>query len=34
MWGLEYSHNFLASMPEVARCIEFFNRLSLQLAKA
>lgn len=33
MWGLEYSHNFLESMPEVGRCVEFFNRLSLQLAR-
>jgi len=32
MWGLEYSHNFLESMPEVASCIEFFNRVSRQLA--
>jgi len=32
MWGLEYSYNFLESLPEIARCIEFFNRLSLQLA--
>lgn len=33
MWGLEYSHNFLANTPEVAQCAEFFHRLSLQLAK-
>jgi type 1 glutamine amidotransferase/sugar phosphate isomerase/epimerase len=33
MWGLEYSHNFLESMPEVARCIEFFNSISLDLAR-
>lgn len=32
MFGLEYSHNFLASMPEVAKCVEFFDRLSLRLA--
>jgi type 1 glutamine amidotransferase/sugar phosphate isomerase/epimerase len=33
MIGLEYSHNFLESMPEVARCVEFFNDLCLQLAE-
>jgi sugar phosphate isomerase/epimerase len=33
MFGLEYSHNFLESMPEVAKCVEFFNELSLQMAK-
>ena len=33
MFGLEYSSNWLGSMPEIARCIEFFNRVSLQLAK-
>jgi type 1 glutamine amidotransferase/sugar phosphate isomerase/epimerase len=32
MWGLEYSHNFLESMPEITRCIEYFNSLSLELA--
>jgi sugar phosphate isomerase/epimerase len=32
MFGLEYSHNFLESMPHVARCAEFFNRLSLEIA--
>lgn len=32
MFGLEYSHNFLNSMPEVTRCAEFFHRLSLQVA--
>lgn len=31
MFGLEYSHNWFESMPELARCIEFFNALSLQL---
>lgn len=30
MFGLEYSYNWLESMPEIARCIEFFNTLSLQ----
>lgn len=33
MFGLEYSHNFLESMPEVAKCAEFFHQLSLQVAK-
>lgn len=32
MWGLEYSHNFLSSLPEIEKCIEFFNALSLQTA--
>lgn len=32
MFGLEYSYNFLDSMAEVAKCAEFFNRLSLQVA--
>ena len=33
MWGLEYSHNFMESMPEAARCVEFFNTVSLQTEK-
>ncbi len=33
MFGLEYSHNFEQSLPEVAQCVEFFNKLSLELAK-
>ena len=33
MYGLEYSYNWLESMPEIARCIEFFNSLTLELAK-
>ena len=32
MWGLEYSHNFLESIPEVTKCIDFFNHVSLQTA--
>jgi len=28
MWGLEYSYNFLESLPDVAKCAEFFNRVS------
>ncbi len=33
MFGLEYSYNWLESMPEVARCIDFFNKISLELAQ-
>jgi hypothetical protein len=33
MFGIEYAYNWLESMPEVAKCVEFFNTLSLQLAK-
>jgi sugar phosphate isomerase/epimerase len=32
MVGLEYSLNFDANLPEVARCAEFFNALSLKTA--
>ena len=32
MFGLEYSHNFLESMPDVAKCAAFFTNLSLKLA--
>ncbi len=32
MFGLEYSYNFLESMPDVKKCADFFNNLSLQLA--
>jgi len=32
MFGLEYSYNWYESMPDVARCIEFFNKVSTQLA--
>lgn len=31
MVGLEYSYNWLESLPEIARCVKFFNNLSLQL---
>jgi type 1 glutamine amidotransferase/sugar phosphate isomerase/epimerase len=31
MFGLEYSYNFLESMPYITKCIEFFNNLSLRL---
>ncbi|MHC1768233.1 MAG: ThuA domain-containing protein [Verrucomicrobiia bacterium] len=33
MWGLEYSYNWLESMPELARCTEFFHGLALDMAK-
>jgi type 1 glutamine amidotransferase/sugar phosphate isomerase/epimerase len=32
MFGLEYSYNWLESMPEVAKCVAFFNQVSLGLA--
>jgi type 1 glutamine amidotransferase/sugar phosphate isomerase/epimerase len=32
LFGLEYSYNWLESMPEIARCIEFFNQVSLKSA--
>ncbi len=31
MFGLEYSRNWLTSMPEVKQCAEFFNALSLNI---
>jgi sugar phosphate isomerase/epimerase len=31
MFGLEYSYNWLESMPEIAKCIAFFNQVSLDL---
>ena len=34
MFGLEYSYNWLESMPEIAKCIAFFNQVSLDLASA
>ena len=33
MWGLEYSYNWLESMPEISKCVEFFNGVSLQIEK-
>jgi sugar phosphate isomerase/epimerase len=33
MFGIEYAYNGLESMPEVARSVEFFNKVSLTLAK-
>ncbi|MBI5688262.1 MAG: ThuA domain-containing protein [Verrucomicrobia bacterium] len=31
MFGLEYSYNWLDSLPEIARCVEFFNGVSLKI---
>ena len=31
MFGLEYSYNWLESMPEIAKCVEFFNQVTLEL---
>jgi hypothetical protein len=31
MWGLEYSYNFLQSLPDVTKCVEFFNRVGLEI---
>jgi hypothetical protein len=31
MIGLEYSHDWLESMPKLAKCIEFFNATTLEL---
>jgi type 1 glutamine amidotransferase/sugar phosphate isomerase/epimerase len=33
MFGLEYSYNWFESMPEIAQCIDFFNRVSMELAQ-
>jgi len=33
MFGLEYSYNWFESMPEIKRCIDFFNKVSIQLAQ-
>jgi hypothetical protein len=32
MFGLEYSYNWLESMPDITKCIEFFNDVSVQLS--
>jgi hypothetical protein len=29
MFGIEYAYNWLESMPDVAKCISFFNQASL-----
>jgi hypothetical protein len=33
IFGLEYSYNWLESMPEIAQCIDFFNEISIELAQ-
>ena len=33
MFGIEYAYNWHESMPEIARSIEFFNKVCLNLAK-
>lgn len=33
MFGLEYSYNWFESMPDIAKCIDYFNHISLQLVK-
>lgn len=33
MFGLEYSYDWFDSMPEIAACIEFFNKVSMQIAQ-
>ena len=33
MFGLEYSYDWYDSVPEIAECIKFFNRVSMQTAK-
>jgi len=33
MFGLEYSYNWLESVPEIAQCVDFFNKVSLELAE-
>ncbi|UCG47433.1 MAG: ThuA domain-containing protein [Phycisphaerales bacterium] len=33
MFGLEYSYNWFESMPEIAQCIEFFNKVGRELAE-
>lgn len=33
MFGLEYSHDWLESMPKIAECIAFFNNASMPLAQ-
>ena len=33
MFGLEYSYDWLDSIPEITQCIDFFNKMSIQLVK-
>jgi type 1 glutamine amidotransferase/sugar phosphate isomerase/epimerase len=32
LFGLEYSHNWFESLPEIAQSVQFFNRVSQELA--
>ena len=32
MFGLEYSYDWLDSMPEISKSVDFFNTVSLRLA--
>ena len=31
MWGIEYAYNWLESMPDITKSVEFFNKASLEL---
>ena len=31
MFGLEYSYNWFESVPDIKKCVDFFNRISMQL---
>ena len=33
LFGLEYSYDWLDSMPEMAECVELFDEVSLKLAR-
>jgi type 1 glutamine amidotransferase/sugar phosphate isomerase/epimerase len=33
MFGLEYSYNWFESMPDITKCIDFFNKVSMKLVK-
>jgi type 1 glutamine amidotransferase/sugar phosphate isomerase/epimerase len=33
MFGLEYSYKWFDSMPDIAKCISFFNKVSMKMAK-
>ena len=33
MFGLEYSYDWMDSMPECAQCADFFNKVSMELAQ-
>jgi type 1 glutamine amidotransferase/sugar phosphate isomerase/epimerase len=32
LMGLEYSHDYLDNMPEMAECVEYFNRVTIEMA--